>query len=145
MCFTPPPHPTKHILASCHYQGTRLCTGIFFQFCLVGRTLFCTRVHGGYGVPLTLNTLKPRQNYRHFADDIFKSISLNENVWMSLKIALKFVPKVRINNIPTLVQTMAWRRPGDKPLSEPMMVSLLTYICVIRPQWVKQLGHSFKI
>ena len=31
---------------------------------------------------------------------------------------------------------MAWRRPGDKPLSEPMMVSLLTHICVTRPQWV---------
>ena len=32
---------------------------------------------------------------------------------------------------------MAWRRPGDKPLSEAMMVSLLTHICVARPQWVK--------
>ena len=32
---------------------------------------------------------------------------------------------------------MAWRRPGDKPLSEPIMVSLLTHICVTRPQWVK--------
>ena len=39
--------------------------------------------------------------------------------------------------IPALVQIMAWRRPGDKPLSEPMMVSLLTHICVTRPQWVK--------
>ena len=42
-----------------------------------------------------------------------------------------------INNIPALVQIMAWRRPDDKPLSEPMMVSLLTHICVTRPQWVK--------
>ena len=31
---------------------------------------------------------------------------------------------------------MAWRRSGDKPLSESMMVSLLTHICVTRPQWV---------
>ena len=31
---------------------------------------------------------------------------------------------------------MAWRRPGDKPLSKLMMVSLLTHICVTRPQWV---------
>ena len=37
------------------------------------------------------------------------------------------------------VWIMAWRRPGDKPLSEPMMVSLLTHICVNRPQWVKTL------
>ena len=27
-----------------------------------------------------------------------------------------------INNIHALVQVMAWRRPGDKPLSESMMV-----------------------
>ena len=46
-------------------------------------------------------------------------------------------PEFRINNIPAFVQIMAWRRPGDKPLSEPMMVSLLTYICITRPQWVK--------
>ena len=47
-----------------------------------------------------LNTLRPRQNDRHFADDIFKCTFLNENIWISLKISLKFVPKVRINNIP---------------------------------------------
>ena len=40
------------------------------------------------------------------------------------------VPKVRINNIPALVQIMAWRRPGDRPLSEPMTVKLLTHIYV---------------
>ena len=31
---------------------------------------------------------------------------------------------------------MAWHWPGDKPLSEPMMVRSLVHICVIRPQWV---------
>ena len=81
-----------------------------------------------------INTLRPRQNGRRFADDTFKRIFLNENV--SIKISLKFVPKGPINNIPALVQIMAWRRPGDKPLSEPMMVSLLTHMCVTRPQWV---------
>ena len=70
----------------------------------------------------TFNTLRPRQNGRHVSDDIFKCIFLNENIWISLKIWLKFVPKVWINNIPALVQIMAWCRPGDKPLSEPMMV-----------------------
>ena len=87
------------------------------------------------------NTLRPRQNGRHFTDDIFKCIFLNENVWISIKISLKFVPKCPINNIPTLVQIMAWRRPGDKPLSEAMMVKLPTHICVTRPQWVKTCGH----
>ena len=83
-----------------------------------------------------LNTLRPRQNGRHFADDTFKQIFLNENIRISLKISLKFVPKGSINNIPALVQIMAWRRPGDKTLSEPMMVNLPTHICVTRPQWV---------
>ena len=49
---------------------------------------------------------------------------------------MKFVPKSPINNIQALIQIMAWRRPGDKSLSEPMMVSL-THICVTRPQWIK--------
>ena len=62
-----------------------------------------------------------RANGRRFADDTFKRIFLNENVRISIKISLKFVPKSLINNIPALVQIMAWRRPGDKPLSEPMM------------------------
>ena len=84
-----------------------------------------------------LNTLRPRQNGRHFPDDIFKWIFLNENVWISISISLKFVPRGPINNISTLVRVMAWRRPGDKPLSEPMMVRLPTHICVTRPQWVK--------
>ena len=82
------------------------------------------------------NTLRPRQNGRRIPDDIFKCIFLTENIWISLKISLKFVPKYRINNIPALVQIMAWRRPGDKPLSEPMLVSLPTHLCVARPQWV---------
>ena len=88
-------------------------------------------------IQLQLNTLRPRQNGRHFADDIFKWIFLNENLWIPIKIVLKYVPQGPMNNIPALVQIMAWRRPGDKPLSGPMMVRLPTHICVTRPQWVK--------
>ena len=83
-----------------------------------------------------INTLRPRQHGRHFADDTFKAIFLNENIGISIKISLKSVSKVPINNIPALVQIMAWRWPGDKPLSEPRMVRLSAHICVIRPQWV---------
>ena len=50
------------------------------------------------------NTLRPRQNCRHFANDIFKWIFLNENVFILHKISMKFLPKIRINNIPALVQ-----------------------------------------
>ena len=86
------------------------------------------------------DTLRPRQNGRHFADDTFKRIFLNENVLISINISLKFVPKVPINNIPTLVQIMAWRRSGDKPLSELMMIRLTTHIWVTRPQWGNSLA-----
>ena len=83
------------------------------------------------------NTLRPRQNGRHFADSIFECIFLNENVWMVIQISLKFVPQVLINSIVVFVQMMAWRRPGDKPLSEPIMVRLVTHICVTGPHYVQ--------
>ena len=85
-----------------------------------------------------VNTLRPRQNWRHFADDIFKWIFLNENVWISIEMSLKFVPRGPINNIPALVQIMAWHRPGDKPLSESIMVRFSMHLCDTRPQWVKR-------
>ena len=56
---------------------------------------------------------------------IFQTTFSNENEWISIEIPLMFVPQDPINNIPALVQIMAWRRLGDKPLSEPMMISLL--------------------
>ena len=92
-----------------------------------------------------INTLGLRQNGRHFADNIFKCIFLNENVWISIKISLEFVPKGPINNIPALVQMMVWCCPGNKPSSEPMMFSLPTYICVIRPQWVKVINNYINL
>ena len=95
--------------------------------------------------PQWVNSLRPRLNRRPFADDIFKCIFSNENEWIVPRISLKFVPKVRINNIPALVQIMAWRRPGNKPLSEPMMVRLSTHICVTRPQWVKIINQYLQL
>ena len=90
--------------------------------------------------PIMFNTLRPRQNGCHFADDSLKCIFLNENVCISIDISLKFVSKHPIN-ISALVQIMAWHRPGDKPLSEPMMVRLPMHICVTQPQWVNHLLH----
>ena len=92
---------------------------------------------------LLFNSLRPGQNGRHFPDDIFKWIFLNENKLISINISLKFVRKGLINNIPALVLIMALRRPGDKPLSEPMLVISLTHICVTRPQWVNGRQHQF--
>ena len=106
-------------------------------------TTFATIVHlvgfnliVNYGCHGMVNTLRPRQNGRHFASGTFKSIFMNENVWNWNKISLKLVPKGQIDNIPPLVQIMAWRRPGAKPLSEPMIARLLTHNCVTRPEWV---------
>ena len=78
--------------------------------------------------PGWVNTLRPTQNCHRFADDIFKCIFFNENIWFLLENSFKVVPMDRINNIPELVQIIAWRRPGDKPLSEPVLVSLLAHM-----------------
>ena len=99
-------------------------------------------------------TASPRlSKLTHWGWDIFQTTFSNAFSFMkmfqfrlrfhwSLLFSLKNKPQWNlnrglINNIPALVQIMAWRRPGDKPLFEPMVVSLLTHICVTRPQWVK--------
>ena len=55
------------------------------------------------------------------ADDNFKCIFLNENNKILIPISLKFVTRSPIDNKPALVQVMAWRRIGDKPLPEPVL------------------------
>ena len=55
-----------------------------------------------------INILRPRQNGRHIADDIFKCIYFNENVWIWFEISLMFTPKYPINNVPALVQIKVW-------------------------------------
>ena len=57
-----------------------------------------------------------------FADDIFERMFLYKDLRVLIDISLRFVSKGPINNDPSLVQIMAWRRISDKPLSEPMMV-----------------------
>ena len=79
----------------------------------------------------SVNTLKPRENGWH--------IFLEWKLWILIKFSLKFVPEGPNNNIPALLQIMAWRNPGDRPLSEPTIVSLPTHIWVTRPQWVNSL------
>ena len=40
----------------------------------------------------SFNSLRPRQNRRHFADYTFKRIFMNENFRISINISLKFIP-----------------------------------------------------
>ena len=117
----------------CHYF-------IYYSMCLDTTHSFTTTSPGGQ----LINSLRPRENGCHFPDDAFKRIFLYENVRISIKISMKFVPKGPINNCPSLVQMMAWRQPGNKPLSEPMMVRLLTHICVTRSQWVKESNMLYR-
>ena len=112
------------------YTNPSLCEGDAWGFCCEFRirSIFY------------LSTLRLKQNGGHFADNIFKCIFLNENVWILIYISLRFVPKGPINNIPVLVWIMVWCCPGNKPLSEPTMVSLRTHICITHPQSVNYEG-----
>ena len=58
------------------------------------------------------------------ADDNFKYISLSEYDRIPICISLKIIPKSPIDNKPSLVQVMAWRRKGDKPLPELMLTQV---------------------
>ena len=126
-------HPNLPVLLSNrfeNYSAVEFCTKFQNYF-----MLYCNRFLEERR-PFVVNILKPRQNGRHFPDDIFRSIFVNENACISNKMSLKFVSKGPINNIPALVEIMAWRPLANKPSSEPMMVSLLTHVDVTQPQWV---------
>ena len=66
-----------------------------------------------------INSSPPGQNGSNFADNMFQR--MHENIWSSNKISLKYVPWGVISNMSALVQMMAWRQIGYKPLSEPML------------------------
>ena len=68
-----------------------------------------------------MNSSPLGQNGRHFADDVFRCIFVNEKFYTLIKISLKFVLKGPIDNNPAFVQIMAWHRIGNKPLLEQML------------------------
>ena len=114
---------------------------IWMGFWIHGDMLMHTDVigwHSGlYENIRSINSLRLRQNGCYFADNIFKCIFFNENVWIVIKISLNFILKCPINNILAMVEIMACPRPGYKPLSEP--------ICVTLPQCVKTWPFLYKI
>ena len=129
------------------HSKARYCvnSNFWFIFCLPNCNDVCNimlyRTHYNgtlqYKTRGTFNTLRPRQDGRHFADAIFTCIFFNENCCILIKFSVKYVPKGPIDINLALFQIMAWRQSGDKPLSEAMMVSLLTHIFVAPPQWIK--------
>ena len=86
--------------------------GTLWAFC----TAVKTKTHIFTG---KFNTLRLKQDGRHFTDYIFKSPLLKENYCKLIKLSLKFVPRGLINNTPALVQIIVWRRTGPKSLLEP--------------------------
>ena len=111
---------------------------------LVGSALYTENMHTALALLWICyslsnhNTLRPRQMAAIFQTRFWNAFHFNENMWIFIKMSLKFVLKGPINNISAMVQIMTWRRPGDKPLFEPMLVNILTHICVTWPQWVNQ-------
>ena len=59
--------------------------------------------NGWFVTRLYFDSSLPGQNGRHFADDIFRSIFMNEKFCILIKISLKFVSKGPIDNNPSLV------------------------------------------
>ena len=99
-----------------------------------------------YGVttPKSVNTLRPRQNSRRISDNIFKCIFLNENIWISNDIYLKFVSEGPTDNNTALVQIMDWHRISNKLSSESMMVYFGdSYMHLTQPQWVSKWAIKF--
>ena len=76
---------------------------------------------------------------RDKTDDISAPFSWMKIFEFRLKFQWNFF-HITINIILALVQIMAWRRSGEKPIDELMMVSLLTHICVTRLPWINTLN-----
>ena len=114
----------RQLASLCHngpmYLNKNIYTGILLSFCHAFVEVMCPCG----SVSCTENpvkTMRPRQNGRHFSDDIFKCIFLNENIWISIKMSLNFVSKGPNKKFPALIRIMARWRPDNKPLREPNM------------------------
>ena len=72
---------------------------------------------------------------------IFQTTFWNAFSWMKIyEFRLKFNWSLFLRVHPALVRIMTWRLPGDKPLSEPMLLRSPTHICVTQLQWVKPIS-----
>ena len=100
----PEPMWHAHAVFRCEYFFRKIS-------CITG--LNCNTFHHH----IEAETKWPPFRRRHFQVNFLEWIFFK----ISIKISLKFVPKAPIDNIPALVQIMAWRRQGNKPLFKPMM------------------------
>ena len=114
-------YPSVHWVNQWHSSGIPMYTGpVSVHWLFYAYTIYiyiCC-----YHIAWSFLHIEAGGNGRHFPDVIFKCIFCSQNVYVSITISLNFVPMISVNNIPVFVHIMAWCRPGDKPLSEPMMV-----------------------
>ena len=83
-------------------------------------------------LPRSIYKLKSRHNGWHFPDDISKRICLDENVWISIEISLKFVPRGPIDNISSLVPIRIYASLGPNELKWSFRSDLnVTFVTVL--------------
>ena len=91
------------------------------------------------GYPWLCVTHLPLNKMAAISQTIFSNAfnaSLNENIFISIKISLKFIPNDLISSIPALVQIMAWRRPGTTHYLNQCLPDSLADIWGTRVRWV---------
>ena len=132
----------RHILSVIHYT---ICGAVCFQFTpflvMMGRIyILCLIIIIKFASFATTSINTRSQHsvdnavFRVYCQDKIDAISLtifsSAYSWMKrFEFWLKFHWSGPINNIPALVQIMAWCHPGNKPLSEPMMWLIYWCIC----------------
>ena len=105
----------------------------------ISEKLFNAMMSGQHYVKRVEDETKwPKVRRRHFQMHFLEWKCMD----FDFNIQLNFVPNGLINNSPSLIQILAWCRLGDKPLSEPMVVSLLTHMCVTRSQGVSNYRYT---
>ena len=123
---------------------SKLTIIVLYRACgLVGAKPICQLNPLGNKLQWNINTLRPRQNGRHFPDYI--SICIFMKMYACrLRFYWSLFVSVELTKIPALVQIMACCRSGDKPLSWQIVVRLLTArICATRPQWVNHNSYIY--
>ena len=134
--------PLDHILQSPQYCIQLCSIGLQFNssqcYCYYDYIMMKTHEKTFHSIAPFFNTLWPRLNGCHFSDDSFKwNFCEQEMFKLRLRFHWSLFIWFELTIFQDLVQIMAWCLFSAKPLSEPMMVSLLSLICITQPQWVK--------
>ena len=125
--------PIGHVQGWFHLSEVQFHSPRTSDYLLIPKTAV-THMHFCVTRGRWVNTLRLRQNGHHFPDDIFKCIFLNENIWISIKISLKFVPKGPVNNVPPSDEIMVLHPPGARHYLNQWWLDY-PHTCVTQPRW----------